>query len=310
LRDRALQLAMANPGNDCYANSAFVSMIWATLSRSAFTFQDWGARSAILQQTLEHADGTLFSLENASWFQHLLEGWNEDGEQADSAEFTHMLSSWTAMSAISNCWERRVQTEQSTVLHDAGDKFMPLTLQFDPQLVDHHEIQLSALLRLWHTELGMLAGLTDPEDLLLLHVDRMIHAPDGTVAKCQAALRFGWEVQLPVLGSHACTWMPYTVIACIAHLGGAQNGHYQAILRTYPEVSDLASPSMWMLCDDGHAPQRILNIPEIFAQGITCLWMCQTNKADLHRLMPGRAPTGIADSDLLALLATQPDPEP
>ena len=35
----------------------------------------------------------------------------------------------------------------------------------------------------------MLAGLTDPEDLLLLHVDRMIHAPDGTVAKCQAALQ-------------------------------------------------------------------------------------------------------------------------
>lgn len=310
LRDRALRLAMANPGNDCYANSAFVSMIWATLSRSAFTFQDWGARSAILQQTLELADGTLFSLENASWFQHLLEGWNEDGEQADSAEFAHMLSSWTAMPAISNCWERRVQTEQSLVLHDAGDKFMPLTLQFDPQLVDHHEIQLSALLRTWHTELGMLAGLTDPEDLLLLHVDRMIQAPDGTVVKCQAALRFGWEVQIPVLGPHTCTWMPYTVIACIAHMGGAQNGHYQAILRTYPEVSDLASPSMWMLCDDGHSPQRILNIPEIFAQGITCLWMCQTSKADFHRLAPGRATTGIADSDLLALLATQPDPEP
>ena len=263
LRDRALNLAMANPGNDCYANSAFVSLIWATLSRSAFVFQDWGARSAILQQTLELADGTLFSLENASWFQHLLEGWNEDGEQADSAEFAHMLSSWTAMPAISNCWERRVQTEQGLVLHDAGDKFMPLTLQFDPQLVDHHEIQLSTLLRTWHTELGMLAGLTDPEDLLLLHVDRMIHAPDGTVVKCQAALRFGWEVQIPVLGPHACTWMPYTVIACIAHLGGAHNGHYQALLRTYPEVSDLASPSMWMLCDDGHSPQRILNVPEI-----------------------------------------------
>ena len=223
------------------------------LFRSAFVFQDWGARSAILQQTLELADGTLFSLENASWFQHLLEGWNEDGEQADSAEFAHMLSSWTAMPAISNCWERRVQTEQGLVLHDAGDKFMPLTLQFDPQLVDHHEIQLSTLLRTWHTELGMLAGLTDPEDLLLLHVDRMIHAPDGTVVKCQAALRFGWEVQIPVLGPHACTWMPYTVIACIAHLGGAHNGHYQALLRTFPEVSDLANPSMWMLCEIGRA---------------------------------------------------------
>ncbi|CAL1139392.1 unnamed protein product [Cladocopium goreaui] len=276
LRDRALQLAMANPGNDCYANSAFVSMIWATLSRSAFTFQDWGARSAILQQTLEHADGTLFSLENASWFQHLIEGWNEDGEQADSAEFTHMLSSWTAMSAISNCWERRVQTEQSTVLHDAGDKFMPLTLQFDPQLVDHHEIQLSALLRTWHTELGMLAGLTDPEDLLLLHVDRMTHAPDGTVAKCQAALRFGWEVQIPVLGSHTCTWMPYTVIACIAHLGGAQNGHYQAILRTYPEVSDLARYHMPLDVPDeqGRPPQTDARPYEMGLIAILALFHC------------------------------------
>jgi len=113
---------MDNPGNTCYANSAYVSMIWATLSRTAFHFRDWGARSAILQQTLQHADGTLFSLDNETWFQQLIEGWNEDGEQADSAEFVHMLSSWTAMQAISNCWERRVQTDQNLVRHDAGDK--------------------------------------------------------------------------------------------------------------------------------------------------------------------------------------------
>ena len=143
------------------------------------------------------------------------------GEQADSAEFVHMLSSWTAMQAISNCWERRVQTDQNLVRHDSGDKFMPLTLQIDPQLVEQHEIGLSTLLRSWHHELGMVAGITDPEDLLLLHIDRLIQSPTGTLSKCQAAINFGWDVQVPVLTAQdcTCTWMTFTVIACIAHLG-------------------------------------------------------------------------------------------
>ena len=312
LRSRVLGLAMDNPGNNCYANSAYVSMIWATLSRTAFHFRDWGARSAILQQTLQHTDGTLFSLDHEDWFQHLMEGWNEEGEQADSAEFVHMLSSWTAMPAISNCWERRVQTGQNLVRHDAGDKYMPLTLQIDPQLVEQNEISLSTLLRPWHTELGMVAGLTDPEELLLLHIDRLVQAPSGRLSKCQAAINFGWEVQVPVLTAQDCTcmWTSFTVIACISHLGTAQNGHYQTILRTFPEVSDIANPSMWMMCDDGRTPYRILTVPALFAQGITCLWLCRSDRVEVHKLSPATDSAPSHEADLLTLLATQPDPEP
>ena len=312
LRQRVLGLAMDNPGNTCFANSAYVSMIWATLSRTAFTFRDCGARSAILQQTLQHHDGTLFSLDNESWFQYLIEGWNEDGDQADSAEFVHMLSSWTAMQAISNCWERHVQTDQNLVRHDAGDQFMPLTLQIDPQLVEHHEIDLSTLIRSWHHELGMVAGLTDPEDLLLLHIDRLIQSPTGTLCKCQAAINFGWDVQVPVLTDQdcTCTWMPFTIIACIAHLGTAQNGHYQTLLRTFPEVSNVADPTLWMLCDDGRTPQRTLTVPTRFAQGITCMWLCRADRVEVHKLAPATTDQVTSDADLLTLLATQPDPEP
>jgi len=310
LRERALQVIYDNPGNTCYATSSFQSLIWASLSRLDFRVQDWGARSAILQDVLQHGDGEPFSLEHEPWFTHLIQGWIADGEQADSAEFTHMLASWTAMTAISNCWERRVQTEESTLLHDSGDKYMPLTLQLDPTMIHQHEVHLSALLRSWNTELGMMAGLSDPEDLLLLQIDRLVHHPNGSVCKCQAAIRFDWEVQVPVWRESNCDWIPFTIVACIAHFGADNSGHYQSMLRVFPEASNLAAPAMWMACDDGRAPERCLMIPEAFASGITCLWLCRSEQVDMHRLSPLPAQPGTDDAAILALLASQPDPEP
>ena len=309
LRDRALQLILENPGNACYANSSFLSLVWASLCRQNFQFQDWGVRSTILQQILQQGNGTVFSLANESWFSELIEGWIEDGEQADCAEFSHLLSSWTAMPAISNCWERCVQMEQNFVRHDSGDQYMPLTLQLDPQMVHHDDIALSVLLRSWSSELGMLAGITDASDLLLLHIDRLVRSPQGELVKCHAAISFGWDVQMPALVNNQCEWISYTVVACISHQGDADHGHYQCMLRTHPEVSNLADPAMWMSCDDNRAPIRCLQLPNEFSKGLTCLWLCRTDQLELHHLPAQPAPPDQA-MDLLALLATQPDPEP
>ena len=41
LRAKALQLVLENPGNACYANSSILALIWASLSRQEFKFQDW-----------------------------------------------------------------------------------------------------------------------------------------------------------------------------------------------------------------------------------------------------------------------------
>lgn len=309
LRARALQLFLENPRNVCYANSSFLCLVWASLSRRNFQFQDWGLRSTILQQVLQQGDGHMFSLADSEWFSELIEGWIEDGEQADSAEFSHLLSSWMATPAISNCWERRVQMEQDFVRHDSGDQYMPLTLQLDPQMIHHDEVPLATLLRSWSTELGMLAGITDTADLLLLHIDRLVHSPQGALVKCHAEISFGWEVQVPALVNGQCVMIPYTVVACISHQGDAAHGHYQCLLRTYPEVSNLATPTIWMSCDDGRAPVQCLNMPDRFAAGLTCLWLCRTDRVELHRL-PRQPATVDEDSAIIALLTTQPDPEP
>ena len=307
LRAKALQLVLENPGNACYANSSFLALIWATLSRQEFSFQDWGPRSTILQQLLQHGNGTPLSLAHEHWFDRLIDGWIEEGEQADSAEFSHLLSSWTAMPAISNSWDRRVQMDQNFVRHDSGDQYMPLTLQMDPQMIQHDEVSLATLLRSWNTELGMQAGITDPEDLILLHIDRIVMTPNGNLTKSHAAVTFGWEVQIPVWATHHIDWTSYTVVACIAHQGDSQSGHYQCMLRTFPEVSDVAAPAIWMSCDDGRAPQKCLLLPDHFTRGLTCLWLCRTDKVELHHLPPVSMPD---DTAILALLATQPDPEP
>ena len=54
-------------------------------------------------------------------------------------------------------------------------------------------------------------------------------------------------------------------------------------------------------------PQKCLLLPDHFTRGLTCLWLCRTDKVELHRLPPVSMPD---DTAILTLLATQPDPEP
>ena len=311
LRAQLLRLPLENAGSNlCYANSAFVTMLWAIMSRIGFQLHDWGARSPDLCSILEQADDTLFCLTSATWFNLLVQGWNDDQDQADSAEFLHLLSSWMVPPALSNCWERRAQTGQKTDIHDSGDLYMPLTLQFAPHMTTLVDVHLNTLLRWWSTELGMQAGLTDPQDLLLIHIDRLVRNRVGAVRKCTAALRFEWTIDVPVLVGTSTGSTAYTVVAAISHRGHVHGGHYEAALRVFPEVSDLAHPSLWLHCDDRRAPVRLLTLTEAFSQGITCLWLCRTASLELHRL-PGRPISeGSIDDKLLALLQNQPDPEP
>ena len=81
------------------------------------------------------------------------------------------------------------------------------------------------------------------------------------------------------------------------------------MLRTHPEVSNLADPAMWMSCDDDRAPIRCLHPSQEFSKGLTCLWLCRADRMELHHL-PAQPSTPDPELDLLALLATQPDPEP
>ena len=308
LRNLLLGLQLDNSGSSCYANSAFLAYVWACLSRRHFQYLDWGAQSATLQAILFENDGSPFSLEAQDWFPQLLSGWNEQQGQADSAEFGHRLANWLNVSALSNRWERRVVTSDAMTIHDHGATNMPLTLQLDPAMISDNEISLTALLRLWSAELAMCAGLTDPRELLVIHVDRLVMSPAGTLYKHDAAITFAWDIQVPVLGEGTdLRHEPYTIVAVTARLGTTLGGHYQTMLRTYPEVSDLTAPSMWMFCDDCRLPERCWVFPDNFSQGITDLWLCRTAALEMHLM---NQPRQVPAHDLLAVLQAQPSLTP
>jgi hypothetical protein len=107
-----------------------------------------------------------YSLEHSTWFQNLIAAWPERHGQADSAEFSSILLRGVAPQCCSNSWERRVLTEQNIRVHDQGDEFMPIVLQLDLELTDCGSIRLIDLIRQWHQELGMCAGLVCAKDLI------------------------------------------------------------------------------------------------------------------------------------------------
>lgn len=298
-------LVLQNPGTLCYANSAVLCYWWSCLSRINFQSQDWGTQSATFLSMLHQDHHETISLDEYVWFTNLIESWQDTDSQADSAEFTNRLLTWVGTSIVSNRWERRVRTSDRTEVHDSGGPFMPITLQLDMDMIADNEVSLASLVRFWHGELGMSAGLTDPSDLVVLHIDRLYFAAPGRLQKHHTLIRFCWLVQLPVLQQEQpVRWEPYQVIAAFAHTGDVNGGHYQALLKTFPETTDLASPTMWLFCDDGREPQRRWDIPPLFEEGVTCIWLCRCNQVELHRLpsqvLPVQAPTNEALTALLA----------
>ena len=201
LRARLLALALANPGTLCYANSATMSFLWASLSRKTFQIHDWGALSSEFYSLLLHSDAPLIQLDSFPWFQQLLENWTERHSQADSAEFTNRLLTRVRSPAVSNDWTRGVLVGEKIVQHDSGDRFQPLTLQIDPAMISHDEIQLDLLLRLWSHDMGMNAGLRTAADLVVLHLDRFVLAPSGGLRKLRTAVRFCWIIKVPIFST-------------------------------------------------------------------------------------------------------------
>ena len=308
LRQMLTMLVLQNPGSLCYANSATLCYWWSCLSRVNFQYQDWGSQSATFLNLLQRDNTTMISLDEYEWFNQLIASWHDPDSQADSAEFTHRLLTWVGTPIVSNRWERRVHTSERTELHDSGDTYMPITLQLDMDMIADNEVSLESLVRLWHGELGMSAGLTDPSDLVVLHIDRLFHNDTGRLQKLHTVIRFCWLVQIPILQHDMpVRWEPYQLVAAFAHIGEAQGGHYQALLKTFPETTDLANPTMWLFCDDGREPQPRWTIPPQFEEGVTCFWLCRCNQVELHRL-PSQVLVRQTTTDE-ALIAMLADPQ-
>ena len=260
LRHAFRSLILDNSSFYCYANCALLTCLWATLTRTTFTFADWGEYSDVFCSILFHHVQEPYSLEHSTWFHNLIAAWPERHGQADSAEFSSILLRGVAPQCCSNRWERRVLTEQNIRVHDQGDDFMPIVLQMDLELTDCGSIRLIDLIRQWHQELGMCAGLVCAKDLICLHLDRCIRGPNGQVRKDHSPIGFCWGVPFPTLTDGVnCTWDGYQVVAAFAHLGDSNQGHYQALLKVGHEAAPGEAPALWLHCDDNRAPQPARN---------------------------------------------------
>ena len=311
LRGLILRLVLNNTGTMCYANCAILCFLWASLSRSSFSFLDWGIGVNSLRHIIESQPGMPYSIDAQAWFLHLIRCWNDMQRQADCAEFTHKFLGWIASDCFSHQWERRVMQQGISTVHDFGDYSMPIVLQIEPELESNMQIRLTDLVRHWHGELGMCAGLITPRDLLCVHIDRLIQLPSGHLGKSTHRITFAGVVEFPIWTSTAeLEWEPYQMIAAFAHLGDATAGHYQALLRLHHSSRQAGEPVFWLHCDDGRSPTPCAVFPPAFEAGITCVWLCRCQQLHLFVLPADLVPddstvrtTPNTDS-LLAMLAS------
>ncbi|CAL1166069.1 unnamed protein product, partial [Cladocopium goreaui] len=254
------------------------------LSRDTFTLTDWGRQHDLFRDLLLELRPQPFNLDAQLWFQGITQNWDENRGQADSAEFTSMLLQWVAPSFLSCHWQRRLMENECVRVHDQGDRYQPPTLQLDPSHSTDGIARLTDMLRRWHNDLGMYAGLLQAPEVLCVHVDRFIYEGHGRVRKTDTPVFFGGPIDVPVFTDDGldCTWERYQMTAAFAHQGDAATGHYQALLRTQPSIRHPDADTYWLHCDDDRPPRPCRMLPHQFQEGVTCIWLCRQDLIDLH----------------------------
>ena len=301
LRAALTNLVLDNSSHLCYANAAVSCFLWASLSRSSFSYADWGIPAPLFREMLSSPEP--YSIDSQTWYEDLTLHCEDNHGQADSAEFTQMLVQWVSPAFYSSYWHRRWMQCENVLIHDHGDKYQPLLLQLEPTHVTNGMIRLTDMLRSWHGELGMSAGLLRPPDSFCVHLDRMVQTSKGAIYKMQTPIIFTGDIQVPVFQGSTleCRWELYQAVAAFARYGESKAGHYKALLRTEPGHVGLDATAYWLDCDDCRKPKPGTYIPEGFMAGVTCVWLCRTDLIELHdwHQAPSVPP---ADTTLMHLL--------
>lgn len=316
LRQCLRSLVLENDGHMCYANSAVQAMMWSFLSRTTFVEADWGEYSELFHALISHSDSFPMHLEHIPGFQTLVANWPEWTGQADSTEFSSILLKGAASRCCNNSWERRVQEGQTVTVQDRGHHYMPITVQLEPELEENGSVRLNELIRHWHYEWGMSAGLVHDTDLICLHVDRFVRSPTGMLQKDETPIGFLGGVQFPTFSTGIdCDWHGYQVIAMISHTGDQSGGHYQALLKVGPESLPGQPPYLWLHCDDNRAPQPCWHVPPRVAENATCFWLCRCEVGDYHDMRiqtdshPHQARSDqMLDQAMMTFLSNSPRP--
>ena len=147
---------------------------------------------------------------------------------------------------------------------------------------------LDQLLRTWHQEHGMPAALTKAAPMICLHVDRLFEGPSGQIEKSSCAIDIESEVTIPVFcnATLACSNVGYVLIAAASHLGIDAGGHYQAILKIQPMVTQDSRPAKWLLTQDNMRPCPTWRIPEVIMQNLNIAWLVRSDCIQLPQYQP------------------------
>eukprot|EP00435_Cladocopium_sp_Y103_P028415 s1098_g7.t1 len=136
LRRALSALILTNRSEHCYANSAWISMLWAMVSRNNFTFNDWGERAPLFPELIQSHQSHPLELAQQPWYVALLLSWPEEAGigSSDCAEFVALLLAWVCSRCYSGYWEKRAQLPAGIHVHDRGSIQSTLTLQIEPEL--------------------------------------------------------------------------------------------------------------------------------------------------------------------------------
>ena len=293
-------LRLQNPSNWCWANSTFFGVTWALGCLDAFDPSTWGFQSAQLKNFLRQCTGTVAALIDESWFQQLLQSWDEPDRQHDCSEFVSAFLTWLNVPAFNMSWQRRMENRDVVQTLDESNHFQPVILQLiHPTAVDD-TCAISDLFRAWHQVHGMKTALLEAAPLLCVHLDRMYQQDDGSLAKSLQKVDFLSPVHVPCFeGLDLRTSdVEYMIVSVACHYGHDGAGQYQAAMKLRPSVTGDTRPFQWMISQDDESDMLTWHVPERMVRNSTTFWMVRLDCLDLplHHDWTG---SDLADSPII-----------
>eukprot|EP00435_Cladocopium_sp_Y103_P007847 s2152_g2.t1 len=285
---------LKNAANWCYANTTIMCLLWTLMSVDC-ELHFLGDKFVEVIQFLPCHNMQLVALADLPWFQRLLQMWghlqgSQCARQQDSSEFTAAVLSWLQAPAVNMTWEKRLDENDSVRPFDIGGPHIPLQLSFPESHAHQHDFEftISELILRWSQVDGMTTALVQAPQLLCLHLDRLYHDDAGNLQKSPCLINLEATCDVPIFtGSDLRKEnVFYVLVACSAHLGDAESGHYRALLKLRPIVLPSGQPASWLVTEDNVSGHAVWRAPDWFRSNATDFWLVRADCVQLHVYRP------------------------
>ena len=266
--DQVRQAALANPSNDCYANSTLLACVWTSLSYKPLEVCMKEQLHADLSACLSHLTGPTHIWSRTLW-KRCLRHWPHCGRQQDAADFlTYLLQaaelryfrgSWAVLSASS--------------LRDSG-QVCPVALTCDLSQVPKVRglCPLQSVINHWHFS-PTSPALTAGTECVVLQLNRF--ATEGRrLSKVTVAVSLPQQISLPVWVAGSVQRLKFRLCAALVHLGDTpKQGHYRALLVE-------RSGRMWWTDDNRNALPPTSHDTRVILCNSYVLFFCPSHEVE------------------------------